>query len=149
MTIFAKDPIITLRLGSKYTSVIINLTSTSATQLCSKITKINEIFIVTPHFCLKLVQKLRKKVLIFRRSPLTAHKDKFMSTESPKQAFWLALNVTNAQKKARRYPQPCNLVPRAIFLKRNFFHLQLILKRSAGDDVAQLWSRDLEVIILI
>ena len=58
---FRKNPIITLRLGSKYASVIINLILTSATQLYSKITKINEIFIVTPHFYLKLVQKLRKK----------------------------------------------------------------------------------------
>ena len=48
-------------LGSKYASVIINLILTLAIQLYSKITKINEIFVVTPHFYLKLVQKLRKK----------------------------------------------------------------------------------------
>ena len=77
--IFAKKPIVTVRLGSKYATVIINLISTSATQLYSKIAKINEIFIVTPHFFLKLVQKLIKKALIFLRSLLTAHKDKFMS----------------------------------------------------------------------
>ena len=75
---FRKNPIITLRLGSKYASVIINLILTSATQLYSKITKINEIFIATPHFYLKL-RNLEKKVLIFRRSSLTAHKDKLMS----------------------------------------------------------------------
>ena len=116
--IFAKKPIVTVRLGSKYATVIINLISTSATQLYSKIAKINEIFIVTPHFFLKLVQKLIKKALIFLRSLLTAHKDKFMSIQSPKQVFWLAPNVTYAQKRAPRYPQPCNLVPRAIFFKK-------------------------------
>ena len=81
---------------------------------------------------------------------MTAHKDKFMSIESPKQAFWLAPNVTNAQKRVPRYPQPCKLVPRAFFLKKkNFFHLHFIAKRCAGDDVAQLSSRDPEIIILI
>ena len=121
LTIFVKSPIITLRLGSKYASAIINLILTSATQLYSKITKINEIFIVTPHFYLKLVPKFRKKVSIFRRSSLTAHKDKFISIESPKKAFWIAPNVTNAQKRVPRYPQPGNLVPRAIFSKRELF----------------------------
>ena len=58
LTIFGKSPI-AVQLGSKYASVIINLMSTSATQLYSKTTKINEIFIGNPHFFLKLVQKLR------------------------------------------------------------------------------------------
>ena len=65
-------------MGSKYASVIINLILTLATQLYSKVTKIKEIFIATPHFYLKL-RNLEKKVLIFRRSSLTAHKDKLMS----------------------------------------------------------------------
>ena len=71
---------VTVRLGSEYASVIINLISTSSTQLYRKATKINEIFIGTPHFFLKLVQK-----------------DKFMSNESHTQAFWLVPNVTNPQ----------------------------------------------------
>ena len=75
---FAKNPTITIRMGFKYASVIFNLILTSSTQLYSKITKINEIFIVTPYFYLKL-RNLEKKVLIFRRSSLTAHKDKLMS----------------------------------------------------------------------
>ena len=50
LTIFAKRPIVTVSLGSKYASVIINLISTSDTQLYSKITKTNEIFIGTSHF---------------------------------------------------------------------------------------------------
>ena len=58
LTIFGKSPI-TVRLGSKYVSVIINLIFTSTTQLYSKTTKINEIFIGNPQFFLKLVQKLR------------------------------------------------------------------------------------------
>ena len=128
MTIFAKSLIIILRLGSKYVSVIINLISTLATQLYSKITKINEIFLVITHFYLKLAQKLRKKVLIFRRSSLTTHKDKFMS---------------------RGILSPATSSQEQFFLKKNFFHLQFIAKRSAGDDVAQLWSRDPEIIILI
>ena len=111
---FAENPIITIRMGFKYASVIFNLILTSSTQLYSKITKINEIFIVNPHFYLKLVQKLRKKSINLLEI-LTAHKDKFMSSESPKQAFWLAPNVTNTQKKIPRYPQSCNLAPRAIF----------------------------------
>ena len=49
---------------------------------------------------------------------MTAHKDKFMSIESLKQAFWLAPNITNAQKRVPRYSQPCNVVPKAIFKKR-------------------------------
>ena len=53
--------IVNVRLGFKYASVIINLMSTSATQLYSKTTKINEIFIGVPHFILKLGQKLRNK----------------------------------------------------------------------------------------
>ena len=59
MTILEKNPIVTVRMSSKYASVIINLILTSATQLYNKITKINEIFIVlvTPHFFLKLIQK--------------------------------------------------------------------------------------------
>ena len=61
LTIFVKNPIITLRLGSKCASVIINLILASATQLYSKINKIKEIFIVTAHFYLKLVQKFREK----------------------------------------------------------------------------------------
>ena len=60
LTIFEKKKtIVTVRLGSEYVSVIINLISTSNAQLYSKATKINEIFIGTPHFFLKLVQKLR------------------------------------------------------------------------------------------
>ena len=102
-------------------SNILDLILILATQLYSKITKINEIFIVTPHFYLKLVQKLRKKIFIFPSSSLTAHKDKFMSFESPKQAFWLAPNATNAQKRIPRYHQPCNLVPRAFFFKKQLF----------------------------
>ena len=106
MTIFAKRPIITVQLGSKYASVIINLISTSATQLYSKTTIINEIFTRTPHFFLKLVPKLRKtKSLSFGGPILTTHKDKFMSNESPKQTFWLVPNVTNAQKIVPKYPQ--------------------------------------------
>ena len=50
LTIFAKTHIVTVRQGSEYSSVIINLMPTSATQLYSKTTKINEIFIGTPHF---------------------------------------------------------------------------------------------------
>ena len=49
LTIFGKSPI-TVRLGSKYVSVIINLIFTSTTQLYSKTTKINEIFIGNPQF---------------------------------------------------------------------------------------------------
>ena len=114
MTIFAKKPIITLRLGSKYASVIINLILTSATQLYSKITKINKIFIVTPHFYLKL----RKKSVNFLE---------------------VLFDCTQKQIDVKRYQE----------VKKNFFHLQLIAKRSAGDDITQLWSRDPEIIILI
>ena len=67
LTIFAKKTIVTVRLRSKYASVIINLTLTSATQLYGKITKINEIFTVTHHFFLKLVQKRIKKSLHLSR----------------------------------------------------------------------------------
>ena len=49
LTIFVKKPIVTVRLGSKYASVIINLIFTSATMLRSKTNKIIEIFIVTLH----------------------------------------------------------------------------------------------------
>ena len=111
--------IVNVWLGSKYASVIINLMPTSATQLCSKTTKINEIFIGVPHFILKLGQKLRNKFhhgdntniiylhgFIFRRSSLTAHKDKFMSNESRTKTFCLVPNVTNAQKIVSKYPQP-------------------------------------------
>ena len=87
LTIFAKKSIVTVRLCSEYPSVIINLISTLATQLYSKTTKINEIFIGAPHFFLKLVQK-----------------DKFMSNESHTQAFWLVTNVTNAQERVPKYP---------------------------------------------
>ena len=64
---FRKKTIVTVRLRSKYASVIINLTLTSATQLYGKITKINEIFTVTHHFFLKLVQKRIKKSLHLSR----------------------------------------------------------------------------------
>ena len=37
---------------------------------------------------------------------MAAHKDKFMSNKSPTQTFWLASNVTNAQKRVAKYPQP-------------------------------------------
>ena len=73
---------------------------------------------------------------------MTPHKDKFMSIESPKKAFWLAPNVTNTQKKVPRYPQPCNLVPRAIFSKKELFS-------PAYMEVPEfLWrcSRDSEII---
>ena len=63
LTIFAKKTIVTVRLRSKYASVIINLILTSATQLYGKITKINEIFTVTHHFFQKLIQKRIKKSL--------------------------------------------------------------------------------------
>ena len=89
LTIFAKKPIVTVRLGSEYASVIINVISTSAGQLHSKTTNINEIFIGIPHFFLKF-----------------APKDKFMANESHKQAFWLVANVTNAQKRVPKYPKP-------------------------------------------
>ena len=106
LTIFTKNPIVTVPLGSEYACVTINLISTTTTKLHSKTTKINEIFIGTSHFFLKLVQKLKIKVFIFRRSSLTAHKDKFMSNESPTRTFWLLPNVTNAQKRVPKYPQP-------------------------------------------
>ena len=61
MTTFAKSPIVTVRLGCQYISVIFNLISTSATQLYSKTTKTNEIFIGSPHFFLKLVQKFKNE----------------------------------------------------------------------------------------
>ena len=44
LIIFAKSTIVTVRLGSKFGFVIINLTSKSATLLQSKATKINEVF---------------------------------------------------------------------------------------------------------
>ena len=44
-----------------------------------------------------------------------------MSIESPKQAFWLVPNVTNAQKRVPRCTPSCNLVPRAIFFKKDVF----------------------------
>ena len=77
--------------------------STSGTHLYSKTAKINEMFIGTPHFFLKLVQK--QQVLIFWKSSLTVQ-DKFMSNESHTKAFWLVPNVTNAQKRLPKYPQP-------------------------------------------
>ena len=145
-----KKTIVTVRLGSKYASVTINLILTSATQLYSKTTKVNEMFIVTLHFFLILVQKLRNsKSLIFRKSSFTAHKDKFMSNESPTQAFWLVPNVTNAQKRVPRYPTPWNLIPRAVFKKQMLFRLPLMAKVCAGNNVAQPWSRDSEIISLI
>ena len=91
MTIFAKKPIVIVQLSSEYASVIINLISTSATQLYSKATKINEVFIGTPHFFLKLV-----------------HKEKLMSNELHTQAFWLVPNVTIAQKIVPKYRHPCS-----------------------------------------
>ena len=54
-------------------------------------------FIVTPHYFSEVgPETYKKKVFIFWRSSLTQHRDKFISIESPKQAFWLAPNVTNA-----------------------------------------------------
>ena len=50
---------LTVRLGSKYASVVINLISRSATELHSKTNKINKIFIGIYLFFFKLVQKLR------------------------------------------------------------------------------------------
>ena len=72
LTIFGKSPI-TVRLGSKYVSVIINLIFTSTTQLYSKTTKINEIFIGNPQFFLKLVQKLRNNKSSSFGGPLWIH----------------------------------------------------------------------------
>ena len=46
-------------------------------------------FVGTSHFFLKLVQK-----------------DKFMLSESYKQAFRLVAKVTNEQKRVSKYPQP-------------------------------------------
>ena len=60
----------------------------------------------------------------------------FSELESPTQTFCLVPNVTIVQERVPRYPQPCNLV----------FHLPLIAKRCARDNVAQLWSRDSEII---
>ena len=81
--------------------------STSAIQLFSKPTTTNEIFIETPHFFLKLVQKLRNnKSSSFGGPILTGQKDKFMSNESPAQTFWLVPNVTNVQKRIPKYLQP-------------------------------------------
>ena len=90
---FRKNPIITLRLGSKYASVIINLILTSATQLHSKITKINEIFIVTSHFYLKL-RNLEKK-----------------SVNLPEVLF----DCTQRQIDVKRYPKPCKVLKKELF----------------------------------
>ena len=87
---FRKNPIITLRLGSKYASVIINLILTSASQLYSKITKINERFIVTPHFYLKL----RKKSVNLSE---------------------VLFDCTQRQIDVNRYPKPCKVLKRTFF----------------------------------
>ena len=115
LTIFAKKTIVTVRLRSKYASVIINLILTWATQLYGKITKINEMSTVTHHFFLKLVQKRIKKAFIFRGSSLTAHKDKFMSIESPKQAFWLAPNALMHRKEFRGILSPVSSSQEQLF----------------------------------
>ena len=113
-TTCAKNSIVTARLSSKHVSVIINLIFTSASQLYSKITKNNEIFILL--FFSEISPETQKQpVFIFRRPSLTARKDKFKPIESPKQTFWLVPNVANGQKRLWRYPQPYNLVPRAFF----------------------------------
>ena len=84
----AKRSFVTVRLGSKYASVIINLKSTSATQLYSKTIKIKKAFIGTPHFFLNLVQKRRNnKPSSFQGPHLAAHREQFMSNESPTQIF--------------------------------------------------------------
>ena len=108
MTIFAKSLIIILRLGSKYVSVIINLISTLATQLYSKITKINEIFLVITHFYLKLAQKLRKKSVNLSE---------------------VLFDYTQRQIHVKRYPKPCNLLPRAIFFKKELFSSSIYSKK--------------------
>ena len=126
-----KKTIVTVRLGSKYASVTINLILTSATQLYSKTTKVNEMFIVTLHFFLILVQKLRNsKSLIFRKSSFTAHKDKFMSNESPTQAFWLVPNVTNAQFPGILRPETSS--PEQFLKSRCFFAFLLWRKYVLG-----------------
>ena len=64
-------------------------------------------FIGNPHFFLNLVQTLRNSMSLSFVGGLllTAHKDKFVSNESPTQTFWLASNVTSAQKRVPN-PQP-------------------------------------------
>ena len=64
---------VTVRLGSKYASVVINLISRSATELHSKTTKINKIFIGIYLFFFKLVQKLRNNKSSSFGGPLWLH----------------------------------------------------------------------------
>ena len=91
-------------------------------------------FIVTPYFFLKLVQKLRKKSLHFSELLFDSSKTNSCQLSYLKQNFWLAPNVTNAQKRLLRYPQPCNLVPRVIFFlkKKTFCCLHLQRKDALG-----------------
>ena len=72
LTIFTKSSIVIL--GSKYASVIINMVPTLASQLYSKTTKISKIFKGTPHFSLKLVQKLRNDKSSSFEGPPWLHK---------------------------------------------------------------------------
>ena len=99
LTIFAKNPIVTVRLGSKYASVIINLISTSATQLYSKTTKTNEIFSEISR------ETQKQQVFIFRRSSFDCTQIQ-IHVKLVNQAFWLVPNVTNAQKRVPKYLQP-------------------------------------------
>ena len=108
-------------------------------------------FIVTPYFFLKLVQKLRKKSLHFSELLFDSSKTNSCQLSYLKQNFWLAPNVTNAQKRLLRYPQPCTLVPRVIFFfkKKDLLLSSSTAKRCARDDAARLWSRYPEIIILM
>ena len=127
LAIFVKNPIITLRLGSKCASVIINLILASATQLYSKINKIKEIFIVNAHFYLKLVQKFRKKKSPPFGGPLWLHtKTNSCQLSHLNRLSGLHLMSLMYRKEFRGILSPETSSQEQFFLikkKPNFFHL--------------------------
>ena len=98
LLVLQKNLDLTCSTGSEHASVITNLISTLATQLYSKTTKINKIFVGTPHFSLKLIQKdkFMSKSHIHRPSGLylmsLMHKTEFLSILNPghvTQKWWV------------------------------------------------------------
>ena len=128
-------------------SNILDLILTLATQLYSKITKINEISVVTPHFYLKLVQKLIKKKSSSFRVPRWLHtKTNSCHLSHLNKLSGLHLMSLMHKKEFRGIISPATSSQEQFFSKNNFSHLHLIAKRCA---VAQLWSCDPDIIILI
>ena len=149
MDYFCKNKTIaTVRLGSKYASVIINLILTLATHSYSKTAKINEIFIGTPHFFLKLVKKLKSnKFSSFGGPPWLHTKANSCQLSHLHRLTGLYLMSIIHRKKFLDIFSRVSLSPEQS-LKIVLFSSSSFSEKMHWDSFAQSCSRDSEIISL-